>query len=187
MLIEKVRAATAENHKSLEEQLFPFINSIKTKEQYAQLLNAFYGYIFPVQEKITAFIDKEIVPDINERRNASFIADDLSSLQLPLANELSADLPLIDDHASAMGALYVLEGSTLGGKIIAKTIAEKLGSANALSFFKGYAAETGTMWKKFTQYLEHPANHANAERIAGTASETFRLFGTWFEKILILK
>ncbi|RYD83165.1 MAG: hypothetical protein EOP53_01610 [Sphingobacteriales bacterium] len=184
MLIEKVRLATADNHKKLEEQLFPYINAIQLKEQYAKLLNAFYGYIFPVQEKIIQFINKDIVPDIMERRNASFIANDLAALNFPLNNNTAVALPDIKDHASAMGALYVLEGSTLGGKIISKTIADKLQSTEALSFFKGYGPETGPMWKKFTQYLEHPYNLEHAETVAGTATQTFLLFGTWFEKSL---
>ncbi len=184
MLIEQIRVATAAEHKALEEKLFPFLNNINSKEQYAQLLNAFYGYIFPVQEKIIEHIDQNIVPDIIERRNASFIANDLNSLQIPLTNSLSNNLPAINDHASAMGALYVLEGSTLGGKIIAKTIAEKLSSTEALSFFKGYGTETGVMWKKFTQYLEHPENHKNAKTVINTAADSFRRFGIWFETSL---
>lgn len=184
MLIEKIRQATAEDHKRLEEQLFPFLQNIQSKQQYAQLLNAFYGYIFPVQEKIVEHIDPSVVPDINERRNASYISNDLQTLQLPLNTEICTNLPEIKDHASAIGALYVLEGSTLGGKIIAKTISGKLGSAEALDFFSGYREETGPMWKKFTQYLEHPKNNDMAETVVHSATQTFKCFGIWFEKQL---
>lgn len=184
MLIEQIRTATAAEHKKLEDQLFPFLQNISSKEQYAQLLNAFYGYIFPVQEKIMQFIDRNVVPDIEERRNASLIADDLAALSLPLNTSLSTQLPSITGHAGAMGALYVLEGSTLGGKIIANTISQKLDSREALRFFRGYGPETGLMWKKFTHYLEHPVNRQNPENTVTTATETFRCFGIWFENQL---
>ena len=185
MLIDQIRAATAADHKKLEDRLFPFLQNIHSKEQYAQLLNAFYGYIFPVQEKIAQFIDRNVVTDMDQRRNASLIKNDIHALGLPLNGTLSTDLPDIFDHPSALGALYVLEGSTLGGKIIAKTISDKSGSTEALSFFKGYGSETGPMWKKFTQYLELPLNQQAAETVVHTATETFRRFGTWFENQLV--
>ena len=184
MLIEQVRAATAEDHKKLEDRLFPFLHTIHSHKQYAQLLNAFYGYIYPVQEKINRFINPAVVPDMNERRNASFIVRDLQHLGIALNTDLCTDLPVINDHPSAMGALYVLEGSTLGGKIIAKTISEKIPSPEAFGFFKGYGPETGPMWKKFTQYLEHPFNQQAAATVVYSATSTFRCFGTWFEKQL---
>jgi heme oxygenase (biliverdin-IX-beta and delta-forming) len=184
MLIEQIRSATAVEHKKLEDRLFPFLNNIQSNEQYAQLLNAFYGYIFPVQEKIAAFIDHSVVPDMNERRNAAYIAADLETLNLPLAGSFAETLPDIHDHASAMGALYVLEGSTLGGKIIAKTISEKIEPTEAFRFFRGYGPETGPMWKKFTQYIEHPLNQLNAKTVVNTATETFRCFGISFENQL---
>ncbi|RYY66823.1 MAG: hypothetical protein EOO13_15330 [Chitinophagaceae bacterium] len=184
MVLEKVRLATAENHQYLEAQLLPYLEHIDTKDQYGTLLNAFYGYIHPVQELIHSNIDTTVVPDIQKRRNAALILGDLDSLGLPLSNERSTSLPAISDHASAMGALYVLEGSTLGGKIISKKIADRLNITEGLLFFRGYGSETGPMWKDFTQYLEHPANQEHAEKLAYTASETFRLFGTWFENQL---
>ncbi len=185
MLIEKIRAATSADHKKLEDQLYPFLENIHSKEQYAQLLNAFYGYIYPVQEKIAQFINRDLVTDMDQRRNASLIRDDIRTLDLSLNGTLSTHLPDIFDHPSALGALYVLEGSTLGGKIIAKTITEKLGSTEALSFFKGYGPETGPMWKKFTQYLALPLDQQAAETVVYTATETFRRFGTWFENQLV--
>ncbi len=185
MLIDQIRAATAADHKKLEERLFPFLQNIHSKEQYAQLLNAFYGYIYPVQEKIAQFIDRNVVTDMDQRRNASLIEEDIHALGLPMNGRLSTHLPNIFNHPSALGALYVLEGSTLGGKIIAKTISDKLGTTEALGFFRGYGPETGPMWKKFTQFLDMPLNRQSAETVVDTATDTFRRFGTWFENQLV--
>ena len=184
MIIERIREATADSHKQLEEKLFPFINNINSNKDYGKLLNAFYGYIFPVQEMIAAHIDRTIVPDMEQRRNAARITEDLFSISVEPHHQFATDLPLINDHASALGALYVLEGSTLGGKIISKTISERLGKNEGLSFFRGYGAETGSMWKKFTQYLEHDQHIEECEIITRSAVKTFTLFGTWFDKSL---
>ncbi|RYY49874.1 MAG: heme oxygenase [Chitinophagaceae bacterium] len=187
MLLEKIREATATNHKKLEAQLFPFISAIESTAHYAKLLYAFYGYIKPVQEKVLDHIDPIVVPDIAGRRNADLIVKDLALLGYPTPVEFSESLPPITDHPGAMGALYVLEGSTLGGKIISKTISEKLGNTTPLNFFKGYGPETGPKWKDFTQQIEHPVNHAGAERLIQSAVETFGCFGTWFENYLFKK
>ena len=184
MVIEQLRAATAESHKQLEAKLFPFINSINNNHQYGRLLNAFYGYLFPVQELIAHHIDEQVVPDMDTRRNAGLIALDLGAIGIEQEKEVADRLPAISNHAAAMGALYVMEGSTLGGKIISKTIAERLGKEEGLRFFRGYGAETGPMWKKFTQYLEDPKNAQQADAISEAAVETFTLFGTWFDKKL---
>jgi heme oxygenase (biliverdin-IX-beta and delta-forming) len=184
MIIERLREATADSHQQLEEKLFPFIKTINSHKEYGKLLNAFYGYIFPVQERIAAHIDHNIVPDMDQRRNAALITGDLLTISIKPDHQFAVDLPAIDDHASAIGALYVLEGSTLGGKIISKTISERLGKTEGFSFFRGYGAETGPRWKKFTQYLEHDQHIPDAEIIANSAVKTFTLFGTWFDKSL---
>lgn len=182
MLIEKIRAATSVEHKKLEAALFPFINTIADKMDYILLLQAFYGYIAPVQQLIVKHIDDQLAPDMDQRRNASLLLDDLASLGVHTQPETATQLPVIDSNASAFGALYVLEGSTLGGKIISKMIAEKLGSDEALRFFKGYGAEMGKMWKIFTQQLEADKNQEHAETVIKAATDTFALFGTWLEK-----
>ena len=181
MLLEQIRQATAANHEKLENQLIPFLHSMQAKDEYSLLLQSFYGYIYPVQEKINTYIDATIVPDINQRRNAALISNDLAGLGTGFTQTKSPELPAIDNHAAAMGALYVLEGSTLGGKMISKMITDKLGSDTSVAFFSGYGAETGPMWKKFIGYLEHPSHKAGSEAILTAASETFRLFGTWLE------
>ncbi len=62
--------------------------------------------------------------------------------------------PMSHAHGAAFGALYVLEGSTIGGLIIKKMISEKLGSEEGMSFFEGYGKKTAERWKVFTQYIK---------------------------------
>ena len=73
------------------------------------------------------------------------IAEDLRVLGAPLPTIADqAYLPSIPGTAEAIGALYVMEGSTLGGQIIKKMIAKQLGTAedHATSFFNGYGEAT---------------------------------------------
>jgi heme oxygenase (biliverdin-IX-beta and delta-forming) len=57
-------------------------------------------------------------------------------------------LRLISSNAGLAGCLYVLEGSTLGGQMIAKRLRSTMGHqvTNALSFFDGYGVDTPSIW-----------------------------------------
>jgi heme oxygenase len=184
MLIEQIRSASHQEHTRLEQTLLPYINNIKTAGDYALLLKSFYGYIMPVQEKVFTHINKELVPDIHKRRTAALIKEDLEELGQLETSTVCGDLPSIDSHHAALGALYVLEGSTLGGKIIAKIIAENTGSTAALKFFQGYGEKTGSMWKNFLTYLHQHNNPAYNGIIVESARETFSLFDKWLKEKL---
>lgn len=88
--------------------------------------------------------------------------------------------------AQAFGSLYVMEGSTLGGKMIYKVVKELLGldEQNGLSFFYGYGAETGNKWKIFQQsLLKLSSEHTNTDdQIIDSANHTFLQLKAWIER-----
>ena len=71
-----------------------------------------------------------------------------------------SELPSIRSHQHALGALYVIEGSTLGGKIISKMISHQIPSTDGhgLTFFNSYGDDTITMWERFKVILDDPGN-----------------------------
>lgn len=184
MLIEQIRSATRSEHESLEQTLLPYIASIRSTKDYGRLLQAFNGYLFPVQERIMSFIDDEQVPDIAERRNARLLTDDLKALDQESNSVFCEDLPPISSFPEAVGALYVMEGSTLGGKIIARMISQKLGGNEGLQFFTGYGGNTGSMWKKFVDNLEHLQHPNHNGTIVESVRKTFSLFDKWLKEKL---
>lgn len=100
-----------------------------------------------------------------------------------LFHHISSQIPYIHDHGSAFGALYVLEGSTLGGLIIKKMISEKLGSEEGMSFFEGYGKKTAERWKVFTHILNQiDTDHNTADIVVKTAASTFMLFNSWMQQ-----
>ena len=64
---------------------------------------------------------------------------------------MSSYLPGIENEVQAQGALYVLEGSTLGGRGITKMLLRQCPwlTLQKLTFFNGYGAGTGPMWLSF--------------------------------------
>jgi heme oxygenase len=184
MLIEKIRASTGKEHQQLEGTLLPYINQISSREEYSLLLQAFHGYVLPVQEKIMLFIDNGVVPDIAQRRNADLLQKDLLELGQEANADYCTDLPPISSHAEALGALYVLEGSTLGGKIISKMISGKLNSPAGLQFFNGYGDKTGSMWKAFLVSLGQNGHPDHNGIIVESVRKTFSLFDKWLKEKL---
>lgn len=180
MFSERLKEETKENHQSLERILIPQIKSIRNLEDYARLLGMFYSYFGGLEKKIDAAVDKELLPDYDKRRKTSAIADDLLAIGASLP-DLAADndLPEITDHQQALGALYVIEGSALGGKIISKMIAQALGDSvqKALSFYDGYGEDTAEMWGTFKGILnEQLISNEEQTKVIRTADETFLKF-----------
>ena len=89
-------------------------------------------------------------------------------------------VPLLRDAFEALGSLYVMEGSTLGGQVIMRNVTLRLGFDDRFgcSYFAGHGANTGAMWRSFLARLDE-APTAEAERIANGASATFERLAWW--------
>jgi heme oxygenase len=129
-------------------------------------------------------VDTSLLPDYSQRRKTSALAGDLVSLEAKqplLATE--QQLPEIHNHLQALGALYVIEGSTLGGKIISKMINQQLGLTDGLglSFFDGYGNDTELMWQRFRQSIDQQVKPADEQIIIQSANDTFLKFSNWFD------
>ena len=90
-------------------------------------------------------------------------------------------LPVIDSPFRALGALYVMEGSTLGGVYIVKMIQKKLsGKENIFHFFSGYGDRNPLMWNRFKNALDHStADEEEIALILSGAEDTFHKFYEW--------
>lgn len=184
-LIDKLRSATRPMHEELDSSMMPYIKSIQSEEAYCRLLAAFYGFFKPLYEKIDAHLQTSFLPDYNTRRKPDDILQNLSRLSCPVSlTDRSEQLPLINSNASAFGALYVMEGSTLGGLMIKKMLAEQTGLADdQLSFFAGYGKATRERWNIFIEALNTTAQSEEEEQSAiDAASQTFLYFKEWLSK-----
>lgn len=94
------------------------------------------------------------------------------------------DLPRIENVACALGAMYVLEGSTLGGRFISKMIAEKLDlpDTEGIRFFTGYGSHTSEKWDLFKDLLNnYTASNMVENEVIEAANQTFTKFKNWIE------
>jgi heme oxygenase len=94
-------------------------------------------------------------------------------------------LPPLPHFGSALGALYVVQGSTLGSQFILRYLTQLLGDQirDADRFFHGRGSQTYEQWSRFRALLDafgldHPADTA---LVVEGAVATFRSIGEWMQ------
>lgn len=186
MLSEKIKENTKINHQSLEKKLVARMRSIQNETDYAKFLGIFYSYFGGLELTINRHLDLSHLPDYGRRRKTSTLEDDLNmlGLQLPTLASESA-LPEIENHYQALGALYVIEGSTLGGEFIGKILRRQMNLTGSfgMSFFDGYGDQTASMWQVFQEFLDQPVYLQKHEMITQSANQTFIGFERWFNNL----
>jgi len=108
---------------------------------------------------------------------ADWIAEDLCYLGCaPRGDPIDVAL---DGRLDALGSLYVIEGSMLGGRYIGKRAAQALGVSpwRGARFFHGYGELARSMWKEFVCDLNSvPATGSPADRVEASSCRAFQAF-----------
>ncbi|WP_316816217.1 biliverdin-producing heme oxygenase [Pedobacter nyackensis] len=185
MLSTAIKEATKEAHLNLEKKVVQKMKAIRSDADYADFLKHFYTYFNQVEQAIAPYITTELLPDQAERRNSSYLKQDIEELGSNVNELPAATAPEIKNAVQALGALYVMEGSIMGGPIIVKML-EKFGITKGVSFFSGYGEATGQMWGKFVAVLNAQANsEAEEQEAIDTANDTFSNFGEVFGEVTV--
>lgn len=190
LISESLKEATRIPHAELERSMVDRLRQTDTPDAYADLLRLFYGFYKPVEQLVDQFVDRNYLPDYEGRRKSAAIINDLAQLGNGGVEKLCKHLPLIKNNYQAFGALYVLEGSTLGGRIICNMLKKNIrldkpggqvGSlVNAFSFFEGYGESTGVMWTTFKTKLDNcTADEERKAEIIDAATASFLTFKKW--------
>jgi heme oxygenase len=186
-LPEKLKTETRLLHTRLEghPSLQHLMSAELTVAGYARILKVFYGFFAPLEKQFSRFPELvDFLPDLPSRRKSNALLQDYRQLpyvahQVP---PLCDKLPPVTNPAQAFGCLYVMEGSTLGGRFIANRVSHTLGETiqPALSFFTGYGEQTGHNWKVFREALINYSNATQADdEVVRSANATFQLFYDW--------
>jgi heme oxygenase len=179
----RLRAATAQFHDAAERAM-NLPASIESKADYVRLLGTLWSFYEPLEARLDAIEGLAgALPDWPARHKAQLLAADLARLGAglpPSSSATSAALAGVDDLAAAFGALYVVEGATLGGAVVGPRIRATLpGADDAFSFYNSYGKEIGPRWRGFVTAL---ANEAGAG--AGARSEILAAACLTFEAFL---
>lgn len=159
------------------------LKDIRSKADYESVLRLFYGFIAPLEREIARVNIESILSDCFERRKALSLLNDMEVLQSGTYEPAQCHfLPDIRNSSDALGALYVLEGSTLGGQLISKMIKDRLKVPDdALTYFNSYGDNTSVMWSKFRRVLDNtPA--IDHKEVIKSATDTFETFKNWIAR-----
>jgi len=183
MLHLYLKERTSPSHQALERRMVALIRQIRSGEDYADFLKLMYGYYAAVEDRIAGHVSNRPPRDFKKRRKAGRLLEDIRQFSTTGSVNLCDQLPHVHPYASALGAMYVLEGSVLGGKIIARMIKEQLNAQQSpgYSFFLGYGEDTGAMWQAFKDDLEQPFDDREKEEVVQAANDTFVRFKQWID------
>ena len=165
-ILDHLRATTRDLHDGLEARLDVFTR-VADPSRRRDMVGRFLAFYRPAEAALARLLGEEPGLEFDARRKVPALERDAAALRA--AAPADAPLALPTDRAEALGFLYVLEGSTLGGRVIDKQLRLRGLSPEGLSFFQGYGEATGTRWKAFCAVLERADDRTAAARGARSA------------------
>jgi heme oxygenase (biliverdin-IX-beta and delta-forming) len=183
-VLEWLKSSTAAQHGRLE-HLVDLLNPARTRFEYTALLRTFHAFYATVEPQVFDQPEwRAIAFDLEARRKLPLLERDL--ITLGAAKPLPCPQPpRLETFPHALGALYVMEGATLGGQVIGRHLTATLGLTpeSGAAFFHSYGNRIGPMWLAFRTMLSTQVSDSEtAHRVVEGALETFERFGTWLEQ-----
>jgi heme oxygenase len=187
MFLQNLRSETALSHSTLEQNPYSvaLMSPTVTLKDYSNYLQKLYGFVLGFETNVYPLL-KNIDSEIELRRKSKLMQSDLEQLQID-----SLNIPIVPeayfkinypDITSALGGLYVLEGSMLGGVMIKKHLMEKLRNETVdnTKYLTGYGSETGKIWKNFLNILSDNTQDIKTQNaVINSAKNTFDLLNQW--------
>jgi heme oxygenase (biliverdin-IX-beta and delta-forming) len=179
--LTELRAATRDSHEALDERLVLQPGAVSLP-RYAAFLRASLAVVEPVEARVAVWLG---ATDYVTR--AECLRADLASLgEPPHASHRGIEVPAIASRAAAMGAAYVLEGSTLGGLFLARTLDRGLAlEGRSIRYLTFRGERTKTCWREFLARIEAWSHTVAVEArtdACTTASALFRTYAESFER-----
>lgn len=178
---ELLKTQTLQHHQQLEKVIIGKIKGMQSVSQYLELLYHFYAFFGGLEDILSIDMITPYLSDYSERRKTASLENDILKCNGALpAKAKSNDLPKLPGVLEAMGAIYVIEGSSLGGQIISQMICKQINLTydSSLTYFTGYGAATMDKWLQFKLAIDTLSETSSTELVQ-SANETFRLFEHW--------
>lgn len=179
-VLRAIRDRTRESHARLERR-FALLRS-PTRSGYARYLRHMGGVVVALERRAVESADlAKLLPDVAARCNkGELLRADLRDLGHEPGDLEEVPLPPARTPVELMGQLYVLEGSTLGGTVLARELEAALG-ALPTRYLRCYGEATAARWRAFVTGLERAASPELAEPAAISAEAMFLAVEQWLE------
>jgi heme oxygenase len=168
--------------------MLPLLDPRVTPQDLRGILRAFYGFYAPLESRIYAAARGSLRGDVRRRQKTQWLVHDLVTMgdttetiaQLPCCT----DLPRVVFPGQLLGVLYVLEGATLGGQVIAEALRRHMGKEVSTRFFTPYGERTTAMWESYLRFLAELTTDEEAERyVLASARATFETLEGWLHGV----
>jgi heme oxygenase len=166
--IDRLRQETRSAHGELDESLH-LIDRLSSMQQRANVLAGYHRFHHAAEAAIALFLGAIADLDFAARRRSRLIAEDISILGQQMLPDPATSLD-IRTPSQAFGALYVLEGSSLGGRVILKELKRRGVPLAGLGFLDPYGFNTGPRWRSFLAILEREVDSSEQQRDAVTGA-----------------
>jgi heme oxygenase len=181
-LLERLRSATQDVHVQIERSV-RFLDPDATVNDYRDYLARLFGYVAPLEDRLAAVCSDAPDLEVDARRKAHLAVIDLRALGLPLYEigrlPRCAALPDVSNLQRALGCLYVLEGSTLGGRDLEHQLSQLRPEAvaTAHAYLRGYGRATDDRWNAYRAALEVYAT--DPASVLAAARQTSQTLHSW--------
>lgn len=154
-----LKKRTKEVHASLEKSGFMagFVSKDLDLDQYKLLLLRLYQALAPTEAAIVRSKHLDTFSSVKDRPYLAALKADLAFFQIDTVfSGLAKQRYDFDTQPTLLGALYVLEGSALGGRQLARMIGSRLGltPSTGMAYFSLQAALGMSRWTAFQSQVE---------------------------------
>jgi heme oxygenase len=145
-IVARLRSSTATTHNRLERRLNA-IERFCNPELRTDLIERYAAFYLPAEAALATYIARITEMDFDWRSRTDPLTAAARGRRLP-------NFPVPRGEAEALGMIYVLEGSTLGGRLILRSVSERGVDVSDLRFLDPYGADTGRRWRRFLAVLQ---------------------------------
>ncbi|MCB0196323.1 MAG: biliverdin-producing heme oxygenase [Anaerolineae bacterium] len=181
-ILDRLKQETAPHHRAVEQlaQADTILNQTLTLTQYSRLITTHYHAHRLIEPQLPTILGAYWANRLQlpRRRRLNALQHDIMQLDLDCGPISQLDFS-INTVPQALGAMYVMEGSTLGGAVIFKALKKnkQLNRAAPFHYYHLCGQNTRALWLNFCQSvieLTTPTDQADAIIIA--AQNTFNVY-----------
>jgi heme oxygenase len=152
-VLTALRAATRAAHDRLERRADPRAH-LGTRGGRASLVGRYYSLHVPAEHQLAPWLSDMPALGFSERRRTPILLEALKELALPPPSAAPPPLSPMHGRAEALGFFYVLEGASLGGRVILRDLTRRGVDPAGLAFLDPYGPAAGERWSAFIRVLE---------------------------------
>lgn len=184
-----LREGTRERHETLDKGLALAEDHVD-RGHYLAYLRALLGWLEPLEQRLWQLDWPASLRAAERAGKTAWLHEDLNAAGDPAAGDPAAGAPASVVHcpqppqvtapdAYALGVAYVVEGSQLGGRFLAKRL-QAVAPDLPQRYLRGYGEQVGPLWKEFLLHLDTEAGaRGREEQALQGARDAFDSLTNW--------